>query len=66
MDFKNQISFLKELQKNNSKEWMDANRKWYKAVRDYFIYWLDGLNVTMVLLNLLQFKSGNHNQWRAK
>ncbi len=44
MDFKNQISFLKELQKNNSKEWMDANRKWYKEVRDDFILWLDGMN----------------------
>jgi len=47
MDFKNQISFLKELQKNNSKEWMDTNRKWYKAVRDDFILWLDGINAKL-------------------
>lgn len=47
MDFKNQISFLKELQKNNSKEWMDSNRKWYKAVRDDFILWLDGINAKL-------------------
>jgi len=40
----NQINFLKELQKNNNKEWMDANRKWYHEVRDEFIAWLDNMN----------------------
>ncbi|MDT0607080.1 DUF2461 domain-containing protein [Croceitalea rosinachiae] len=44
MDFQNQINFLKALQKNNSKEWMDANRKWYKEVRDDYITWLDKMN----------------------
>ena len=44
MDFNNQINFLKELNKNNSKEWMDANRKWYKEVRDDYIAWLDTMN----------------------
>ena len=44
MDFKNQINFLKELQKHNNKEWMDANRKWYKEVRNDFIDWLDKMN----------------------
>ncbi|TVZ14677.1 DUF2461 domain-containing protein [Maribacter sp. MAR_2009_72] len=44
MSFKNQIEFLKELQKNNNKEWMDANRKWYKEVRDEYINWLDSMN----------------------
>lgn len=44
MDFQNQINFLKELQKNNNKEWMDANRKWYHEVRDDFIGWLDSMN----------------------
>jgi len=32
MDFKNMVVFLKELQLNNSKDWMDANRKWYKEI----------------------------------
>ena len=44
MSFKNQIEFLKELQKNNNKEWMDLNRKWYKEVRDEFIVWLNSMN----------------------
>jgi len=47
MDFKNQINFLKQLQKNNNKEWMDANRKWYKEVRDDFIGWLNEMNTKL-------------------
>lgn len=51
MDFKNQINFLKELQKNNSKEWMDANRKWYKEVRDDYIAWLDNMNAKLAAID---------------
>jgi uncharacterized protein (TIGR02453 family) len=51
VDFKNLTTFLQELQQNNNKEWMDANRKWYKAVRDEFIQWLDGLNATLAALD---------------
>ncbi|TLP80274.1 DUF2461 domain-containing protein [Maribacter sp. ACAM166] len=47
MDFNNQINFLKELQQNNSKEWMDVNRKWYKEVRDDFIVWLNSMNTRL-------------------
>jgi uncharacterized protein (TIGR02453 family) len=47
MDFKNQINFLKTLQKNNNKEWMDANRKWYKDVRNDYISWLDEMNTKL-------------------
>jgi len=47
MDFKNQINFLTELHKNNSKEWMDAHRKWYKEVRDDYIAWLDKMNIVL-------------------
>lgn len=48
MDFKNLIQFLKELNKNNNKEWMDTNRKWYREVRYEFIVWLDGLNENLL------------------
>ncbi|MEL6976743.1 MAG: DUF2461 family protein, partial [Bacteroidota bacterium] len=51
MDFKELIRFLKELQKNNNKEWMDQNRKWYHSVRNDFIHWLDSLNETMADLD---------------
>ena len=47
MDFKNLVEFLKALQRNNSKEWMDANRKWYKEVRDDFVKWLDHMNLIL-------------------
>ena len=50
MDFKNQINFLNELQ-NNNKEWMDANRKWYKEVRDDFIAWLDEMNTKLAVID---------------
>jgi len=51
MNFKNQIAFLKELQKNNSKEWMDANRKWYKQVRDEYIDWLNSMNNRLLAID---------------
>jgi len=51
MNFKNQNNFLKELQKNNNKEWMDANRKWYTEVRNDFIGWLDGMNTKLAALD---------------
>jgi uncharacterized protein (TIGR02453 family) len=51
MNFKNQIEFLKELQRNNNKEWMDANRKWYKEVRNEFIGWLDSMNTRLSVLD---------------
>jgi len=44
MSFKELFNFLDRLQQNNHKEWMDANRKEYVAVRNYFIDWLDGMN----------------------
>ena len=47
MDFKKLIQFLKELQKNNSKEWMDRNRSRYKSLRKEFIQWLDELDHTL-------------------
>ncbi|GMN09301.1 hypothetical protein MTsPCn9_02430 [Croceitalea sp. MTPC9] len=51
MDFKNQINFLKELQKNNTKEWMDANRKWYHEVRNDYIAWLDTMNTKLTVID---------------
>ncbi|WP_149303459.1 DUF2461 domain-containing protein [Pareuzebyella sediminis] len=51
MDFKNLIHFLEELNKNNSKEWMDSHRNWYKEVRNDFIGWLDHMNVKMGLID---------------
>jgi len=51
MSFKNQIDFLKELQKNNSKDWMDVNRTWYKQVRDEYIEWLNSMNTRLLSID---------------
>tara|TARA_B100000497_G_scaffold29688_1_gene34714 strand:+ start:10243 stop:10881 length:639 start_codon:yes stop_codon:yes gene_type:complete len=36
--------FLAALGQNNSKDWMDTNRKQYHRVRDFYIAWLDTMN----------------------
>ena len=41
------LTFLKDLSKNNSKEWFDNNRKRYQQVRDHFI------QLTEILINEL-------------
>jgi uncharacterized protein (TIGR02453 family) len=47
MSFYNLYQFLRDLQVNNNKEWMDANRDRYKKVRDWYIGWLDQLDVEL-------------------
>ena len=51
MNFSDLFRFLEELQQNNNKEWMDANRKWYRSLRYDFITWLDDLDLTMAQLH---------------
>ena len=51
MNFKELFDFLEQLQQNNTKEWMDANRKWYTSLRKDFILWLDDLDYTMAQLD---------------
>lgn len=51
MNFHDLFAFLTELQKNNTKEWMDRNRGWYKSLRSDFIRWLDDLDMTMAELD---------------
>lgn len=51
MNFENQIYFLKELGKNNSKEWMDKNRKWYKEIRESYIAWLSEMDLALTAID---------------
>lgn len=44
MNFQKTYTFLEQLQENNTKEWMDAHRKEYHAIRDKHIEWLNHLN----------------------
>ncbi len=55
MGFIELYTFLEQLQKNNSKEWMDTNRIEYKAVRIFFIRWLDELNKKLAEVDPLYF-----------
>jgi len=48
MNTKNIFTFLTKLQDNNSKIWMDANRKEYKNTRDEFIEFVDKVNTKLV------------------
>ena len=47
MNWKELFDFLTTLQRNNNKEWMDENRKWYKLVRDSFIQWLQDMDLKL-------------------
>lgn len=51
MDFEKLYAFLKELQQNNSKEWMDANRKRYEEVRDSYISWLNTMDLKLAKID---------------
>ncbi len=51
MNFKKLYDFLRDLQKNNHKDWMDANRNRYENVRDDFISWLDAMNLKLASLD---------------
>ncbi|WP_394750518.1 DUF2461 domain-containing protein [Spongiimicrobium salis] len=47
MNFTELFDFLYQLEKHNTKEWMDANRKWYTRIRNSHIQWLDHINDTL-------------------
>lgn len=51
MSFIKLFNFLRKLQKNNTKEWMNANRKEYVEVRDFYIDWLQTMNDTLATLD---------------
>jgi uncharacterized protein (TIGR02453 family) len=46
MDFKSLLTFLKNLEKNNTKEWFDENRKNYEAIRkDWLSFTADAIEI---------------------
>lgn len=51
MDFTQLYDFLERLQKNNHKEWMDQHRKEYHHVRDFFISWLEEMNLELARID---------------
>ena len=49
--FQEIVDFLKRLQQNNNKQWMDAHRAEYHKLRDGFIAWLDFLNAELAQID---------------
>ncbi|MGB5983493.1 MAG: DUF2461 domain-containing protein [Nonlabens sp.] len=47
MSFYKLYDFLRDLNENNNKEWMDEHRKRYHEVRDWYIDWLNELDVAL-------------------
>jgi transcription termination factor NusB len=41
IELKTVLSFLKKLESNNSKEWMDLNKKEYEKSKEYFLKIVD-------------------------
>ena len=57
MDFLSLFDFLEELQANNTKSWMDQNRKRYQQVRNDFIQWLDNLDHELAEIDPLYYST---------
>ncbi len=51
MSFYKMFSFLRDLQENNSKEWMDEHRKEYHDIRNWYISWLNELDAELGKVN---------------
>jgi uncharacterized protein (TIGR02453 family) len=51
MSFEHLYAFLSALGQNNSKDWMDSNRKQYHRVRDFYIAWLDAMNQKLAAID---------------
>ena len=65
MSFSHLYDFLERLQQNNHKAWMDANRKEYHAVRDFFVKWLDEMNDRLAAIDPDYFDTPGKNRGRA-
>ena len=51
MSFYKLYTFLRELQQNNSKEWMDENRNYYFEVRNFYIDWLNKMDIKLAAID---------------
>lgn len=47
MSFYSLFEFLRELNQNNHKEWMDEHRGEYEKVRDFYIEWLNEMDIKL-------------------
>ena len=47
MGFRKLFEFLRDLEQNNSKAWMDEHRSRYEEVRDFYISWLNEMDIKL-------------------
>ena len=52
MSFNKLFNFLSNLHKNNNKEWMDAHRQEYFEVRDFYIEWLNTMDIKLAKVDV--------------
>lgn len=51
MSFYDLYDFLRDLESNNNKDWMDKNRKRYHTIRNWYIAWLDKMNKKLATID---------------
>ncbi len=51
MSFYKLFEFLRDLNRNNNKEWMDEHRKEYHEVRDFYIEWLNQMDIKLARID---------------
>lgn len=51
MSFSKLFDFLRDLNRNNNKEWMDDHRKEYYEVRDFYIEWLNQMDIKLAKID---------------
>lgn len=51
MSFYKLFEFLRDLNRNNNKEWMDEHRKEYHEVRDFYIEWLNQMDIKLAQID---------------
>ncbi|PTX44165.1 uncharacterized protein (TIGR02453 family) [Christiangramia gaetbulicola] len=51
MSFYKLFEFLRDLNRNNNKEWMDNHRKQYHEVRDFYIEWLNQMDIKLAQID---------------
>ncbi|GAA4315825.1 DUF2461 domain-containing protein [Pontixanthobacter gangjinensis] len=51
MSFNKLFQFLRDLNKNNNKEWMGEHRNEYHEVRDFYINWLNELDIRLAKID---------------
>lgn len=51
MSFKDMFDFLNRLENNNHKEWMDEHRNEYHQIRDWYIEWLNKLDIKLSMVD---------------